>query len=610
MSQAQIGTIKAVPARGEVPVAHTWDAASVFPSDEAFATELAALSTAVPELAAYQGHLGESPAALLAWFDRSEQVLARLWRAYVYASMFSEVDTGDQDATAKRDQVLGLAARVFAATSFTEPELLAIGFATLRRWMQEEPRLAIYAHYVDSLEVRQQHVRSAEVEEVLGLVADPFGTASGTHGILADSDLRFTPARTSTGAELEVAQGTIDALLTNPDREVRRTAWEHYADAHLAFKNTMANCLAAGVKQDVFQARVRRYNSSLEAATAANFIPMTVFHTLIDTYKKHLPTWHRYWAIRRRALGYDTLHEYDIKAPLAKPLPPIPFSQAVEWISEGMRPLGEEYVGILRRGVLAQRWVDIYPNKGKRAGAFSSGAPGTHPFILMSYHDDIFGVSTLAHELGHSLHSYYTWQTQPWIYSNYSMFVAEVVSNFNQALVRAHLLATQPDRDFQIAVIEEAMSNFHRYFFIMPTLARFELELHERVEQGEPLTADGMIGLLDDLFREGYGSEVAEDRERIGITWAEFPTHLYANFYVYQYATGISGAHALAEGVLSGRPGAVDRYLAFLKAGSSQYPLDALKAAGVDLTTSEPVEQTFGVLAGLVDRLEGLVAGS
>jgi len=442
---------------------------------------------------------------------------------------------------------------------------------------------------------------------VMGLVEDPFQTASGVHRILADAELPFAPARDSLGHEIEIAQGTIQALLASPDREVRRTAWERYADAHLAMKNTMATCLAAGVKQDVFRARVRRYPSSLDAAVSANNIPPEVFRNLITTFRANLPTWHRYWALRRRALDLDTFHVYDITAPLTKTQEPLPFNQAAEWILDGLAPLGPEYVETVRRGVLEERWVDIYPNKGKRAGAFSGGSPGTHPFILMSYHDDIFSLSTLAHELGHSMHSYNTWQTQPLAYADYSIFVAEVASNFNQALVRAHLLDANPDPEFQISVIEEAMSNFHRYFFIMPTLARFELELHERVERGEPLTAEGMIGLLDDLFREGYGSEVAEDRERIGITWAEFPAHLYYNFYVYQYATGISGAHALASDVLSREPGAVDRYLSFLKAGSSLFPLDALKLAGVDLTSPEPVERAFANLSDMVDRLEQLI---
>ena len=277
----------------------------------------------------------------------------------------------------------------------------------------------------------------------------------------------------------------------------------------------------------------------------------------------------------------------------------------MEWIAAGMRPLGEEYVEVMRRGSLQQRWVDIYPNQGKRLGAFSSGAQGTHPFILMSYTDDIFSMSTLAHELGHSMHSYYTWQNQPPIYSDYSLFVAEVASNFNQAMVRAHLLELDSDPDFQIAVIEEAMANFHRYFFIMPTLARFELEIHERIERGEALTADGLIALMADLFREGYGDEVEMDTERVGITWAQF-SHLYAPFYVYQYATGISGAHALGNGVLAGEAGAAERYVDFLRAGGSGYPLDLLREAGVDLTSPEPVEETFAVLSSLVDRLEAL----
>ncbi len=279
------------------------------------------------------------------------------------------------------------------------------------------------------------------------------------------------------------------------------------------------------------------------------------------------------------------------------------------WIAEGMRPLGDEYVSALRRGATDARWVDRYPNQGKRQGAFSSGVPGTHPFILLSYNDDLFGLSTLAHELGHSLHSYYAWQTQPFVYSRYSLFVAEVASNFNQALVRAHLLETHADPDFQIALIEEAMSNFHRYFFLMPALARFERAIHHRVEQGDALTADGLVALMADLLGEGYGGEVAVDAERTGSTWMQFSTHLYANFYVFQYATGISGAHALAERVLVGEPGAAERYLSFLKAGGSLYPLDALRQAGVDLSTPEPVERAFAVLARMVDRLEGLLQG-
>jgi oligoendopeptidase F len=600
--------MQTIPPRSEIAIAHTWNAESIFPTTADWEAEFARLAAQLPDLARFQGHLGDGPAALADGLATLDQLHTRLGQLYVYASMSHEVDTTDQDASARYDRTIGLVARGQAAAAFVEPELLVIGIETLLKWAQAEPRLATYVHYFDEIASRGKHIRSAEIEELLGMVRDPFATAAGTHGILVDADLHFEPARDSAGAKYAVAQGTINALLTHAEREVRRTAWESYADAHLAVKNTMASCLAAGIKQQVFMARARRYPSALDASLAASHIPATVFHNLIETFRRNLPTWHRYWRVRRRALGYDTLHTYDIRAPLTAKPPRVPFAQAVEWISAGMQPLGDAYVETMRRGLLEERWVDIYPNQGKRMGAFSSGVQGTHPFILMSYNDDIFSMSTLAHELGHSLHSYHTWQTQPPVYSDYSLFVAEVASNFNQALVRAHLLDHNPDPEFQIALIEEAMANFHRYFFIMPTLARFELESHQRVERGEALTADGMIRLMADLFREGYGGEVAMDDERIGITWGQFSTHLYSNFYVYQYATGISGAHALAAGVLASQPGAAENYLAFLRAGSSSYPLDALRLAGVDLATPEPVEQTFAVLSQLVDRLEQALA--
>ncbi len=588
--------------RSQVPVEQTWDIQSVFPSDSAWEDEIKRVTEQLPQIASFRGRLGESPTVLADWFDMVERVGRSLGKIIVYAGMQHHVDTTDQEAAAKNDRARGVFARVMAAMAFAEPELLNIGFEKLRRWTKEEPRLAIYGHYFDELERRKEHIRSAEVEELLRQVMDPFRTAAATHGILSDAELTFKAA----AGGHEITHSTIGTLLHHPDREVRRTAWENYCDAFLAFKNTMANCLAAGVKQNVFMARARKYKSALEAALLSSHIPVEVFHNLIQTYKKNLPIWHRYWRMRRRALGYDRLYVYDTRAPLTQKTFTIPFKQTVEWICEGMKPLGNEYVQVLRTGVLEQRWVDYAVNKGKRMGAFSSGAPGTHPFIMMSYNDDIFSLSTLAHELGHSLHSYFTWKTQPFIYSRYSLFVAEVASNFNQAMVRDYLLKTQKDPDFHITVIEEAMANFHRYFFIMPTLARFELEIHERVERGEALSAQTLIDLMADLFAEGYGDEVVMDRDRVGITWAQFATHLYANFYVYQYATGISGAHALAEGVLAGEPGAAQRYLEFLKAGGSLFPLDALKLAGVDLASPEPVERTFALMARYVEQLERL----
>ncbi len=593
--------------RAEVAPEHTWDTAGVFADSAAFDAAVDAALARVPAIQAWQGRLGESPALLADALQAIEEFSVEAYRILMYASAEQSVDTTNQEAAARMGRARSLEGQAGAAVAFVEPELMGIGFDTLRRWTQEEPRLAHYGHYIDRLEQLAAHVRSAEVEELLGLAADPFGTAAATHSILTNSEMHFAPATDASGQTLEVAQGTISALVTHPEREVRRQAWESYADAHLAFKNTQATCLETEVKKNVFMARARRYSSALEAATGQTLIPTAVFHNLIETFRRHLPTWHRYWALRKRALGLATFREYDIKAPLTEAKGEIEYAQAVDWICEGLRPLGDEYVSIVRQGCTDLRWVDIYPNKGKGQGAYSTGVPGTHPFIFMNYNNDIFSLSTLAHELGHSLHSYYTNKTQPLAYADYGIFVAEVASNFNQALVRDYLFRTQPDRDFQIAVIEEAMSNFHRYFFLMPTLARFELAIHERVERNQPLTADGMNDLLADLFAEAYGDGVELDRARTGITWAQFSTHLYFNFYVYQYATGLSGAHALARRVLDGAPGAVDAYLGFLKAGASDYPLEVLKRAGVDLSTPEPVEQTFAVLAGLVDRLESLL---
>jgi oligoendopeptidase F len=595
--------------RNDIPVEFTWDTASIYPTPADWEVAVDSLLADIAHMERFRDRLAEGgPALLLECLTYKEDMTNRAQRIGMYAYLDYSVDTTNQDALARLGRARSAQSALWAALAFVEPEVVNLGFDLLSRWTEEDPRFAIYRHFFDNLERSAAHLRSSEIEELLGMLADPFDTASATHNILTNAELVFQPAVGSDPERrVELAQGTVSALVTDPDRNVRRTAWENYADAHLAFKNTMANCLAAGVKQQVFLSRARRYGSALEAALNDYNVPTTVFHNLIATFRKHLPTWHRYWRLRKRALGLDALREYDVKAPLTSAKPYVSYNQAVEWICAGMAPLGDEYVGLVRRGCTSDRWVDIYPNRGKAAGAYSYGTPGTHPFIFMSYNDDLFSLSTLAHELGHSLHSWYTWRTQPLVYERYSLFAAEVASNFNQVLVRDYLFRTQTDRDFQISVIEEAMANFHRYFFIMPTLARFELELHTRAEQGKPLTADGMNSLMADLFAEGYGDEVEMDRARTGSTWAQFSTHLYSNFYVYQYATGISGAHALGQKVLAGEPGAVERYLEFLSAGSSLYPLDALKRAGADLATPEPVEATFAVLERYVARLEELI---
>lgn len=596
---------QALPPRSEIAAEHTWNAPSVYESEAQWAADAESVSEALPQLAAFQGRLGESASVLADWLERSEKYTRIVMKVFFYARMSQAVETTNQAAITLVGQAGSLASRFGATTAFAQPEMLEIGEAKIMQWVESEPRLKIYKAFFSDLFRQAAHVRSAEVEEVLALAGDPFSAIDNTEEMLTGADMKFAPVTGSSGESIDLGQGNISTFLDSPDREARRSAWESYADSYLALKNTLASNYLASVKRDVFFVRARRYPSALEAALFPNNISKEVFDNLINTYRKNLPTWHRYWAIRRRALGVDTLNPYDIWAPISQGEIPVPYTQAVDWISEGLKPLGENYVNTLRRGCLEDRWVDIYPNQAKTQGAFSYGTYDTYPFILMSYDDNLGAMSTLAHELGHSMHSYLTRKTQPFVYSNYSLFVAEVASNFNQAMTRAHLFKTQNDTDFQIALIEEAMNNFHRYFFIMPTLARFELDIHERVEAGKGVTAEDMIGLMADLFSEGYGGEMHIDQNRVGITWAQFG-HLYNNFYVFQYATGISAAHALAGRILDGVPNAAEDYLTFLSSGGALYPVDALKRAGVDMTTPEAVERTFAVLGDYVDRLDQL----
>jgi oligoendopeptidase F len=472
--------------------------------------------------------------------------------------------------------------------------------------MQQEPKLAVHAHAFDDLFRKQAHVRSGEVEELLGMLADPFSNVPQTTSMLTNADFKFVPAVTAKGRKLPVTQSSVHEILGSSDRAARQSGWNSYMDRHLEFKNSLASNLTTSMKAFVFSARARKHQNSLEASLFENAVPVQVFHNLVDTFKRHLPIWHRYFEVRRKALGQRDLAYYDMWAPLSRKKTKLTFEQAVDHISAGLEPLGRDYTEALRRGCLQQRWVDRAPNRGKQNGAFSYGAQGTHPFIMMSFTGDVGSMSTLAHELGHSMHSYLTWEHQPPVYSDYSLFVAEVASNFHQAMVRAHLLNTTRDANFQIELLDEAMSNFFRYFFQMPTLARFELEAHQRVERGQAVTAETMMELMSDLFAEGFGPKVKIDRARVGMIWSTFG-HLFSDYYVFQYATGISGAHALSGRILRGEKNAVEDYLGFLRAGSSAYALDVLEKAGVDLTSPKPIEETFAVMESYVDRLEDLL---
>ncbi|MCE2473886.1 MAG: oligoendopeptidase F [Anaerolineae bacterium] len=593
-----------VPARADVPVESTWNHESVFPSFDAWREEYQAAVAALSEIEPYQGTLAQSPERLAEWFDVHSALARRVWTLFMYPVMWQACDGNNEEIKGMVGQAQGLAGQFTAAVAFAEPELLAMDEETLLGWLQLD-QLSLYQQHIDDLLRKKKHVLSAEVEAVLGLLSDPLGRIESIRSALNDMDLTFEAAVDSAGAPQPLVQSTINKLLADSDREARKNAWRNYADSYLEFNNTLATTYLASVKSNVVRARMRGYESVLHAKLSPGNIPVEVFHNLIDTYKKHIPTWHRYWDVRRRALGYDTIHPWDIWAPLTSDDPALSFPEAVDMIAEGMAPLGADYVATMRRGCLKERWVDYAINEGKSEGAFSFGTYDSMPFIMMSFDGNLSSMSTLAHELGHSMHSHYTRETQPFIYSNYSMFAAEVASNFNQALVRAHLFARNDERAFQLALIQEAMDNIHRYFFIMPTLARFEFEVHSRMENDEPLTPESLNQIMSEFYAEGYGETMSDDPRRTGITWAQFG-HLYEAYYTFQYATGISAAHALANAILAGDD-AVERYLAFLHAGGSDYPIPALQAAGVDMSTPVAVEETFAVLEGLVDRLEGLI---
>ena len=595
--------------RSKVKQNQTWNAESVFKSPAEFEAEVESILASLDSVKKFQGHLGDSPGTFLKAAHALDLLSQRSARMRVYATMSSAVDTADQAGAAMISKAMSALAQVGAASSFVDPELLAVGEERLRQWVNEDARLKLYEHYFNDLFRKQTHVRSAEVEELLGMLRDPFSSTSVTATLLANADFKFKPAREEKNKKVELTQSTFDAILNGSDRKARKTAWENYNDLYLKHKNTLANNLATSIKQNVFNMRARRFDSALEATLFNGDVPKEMFHNLLDIFKKNLPLWHRYWKIRRKALGVKTLHPYDVWAPLTTKKHKVPFEKAVDWICEGLEPMGDEYVSVMRQGCLKDRWVDWAPNAGKRQGAFSTRVPrDTHPFILMSYTDDIGSMSTLSHELGHSIHAYYASRAQPMVYYMYPSIISETASNFNQAMTRAHLLNSNPDKYFQIALLEEAMDNFHRYFFIMPTLARFELETHQRIEKGQALTADAMIELMADLFSEGFGGNMDLDRERVGITWGTFTTHLYIDFYSFQYAIGISAANAIAKRILNGEANAAEDHINFLKAGSSKPPMEIYKIAGVDMTSTKPIEDAFEVLGDYINRLEELTS--
>ncbi|MCC6310219.1 MAG: oligoendopeptidase F [Trueperaceae bacterium] len=599
-----------LPDRKDVDPAFTWNLQAAYETEAAFEADLAGADQDLTRLLAFQGRLGEGAKVVADFFDAYWPTLEKLQRLRIYATMPLAVDQNDQAGRARAGRFQALAARFSTDLAFAQPELLAIGAERLARFQAQEPRLADLTRYFERLEESRPHVRSSEVEDVIGRAADPASAFERAYNSLANGELPFKPVEHA-GQTYEVARSTYPSLIASPDRELREKAFDSYTRAFLAHKDTLTDLYVGRIKQSVFTARVRGYEDTVAEQLEPREVPREVLTNVLDVFKKNVGVWHRYWEARRKLLGVERLAEWDVFAPLAN-TPPLPYSRAIEHVLAGMAPLGEEYLTPLRKGLLEDRWVDVYPNRGKRDGAFATRFYRGQSYVMMSYQDNLESMSTLAHELGHVMHSRLMDERQPLANANYAMIVAETASNFNQALVRAHLLSVTTERQARLAVLEEAFHNFHRYFFIMPTLVRFELETHQAVERGEGLTAQRLVSSMQRLYQEGYGAAIQAD-ERTGITWAQFG-HLYMPFYTFQYAVGIAAAAALAADVRAGFERGDDeparRYLEFLKAGSALKPLDLFRSAGVDMATPAPIEKAFAVVEGHVRELEELAASA
>ncbi|MGM9987291.1 MAG: oligoendopeptidase F [Bacillaceae bacterium] len=598
-------TVKKLPTRNEIPKELTWKLEDIFATDADWEKEFKEIEAMLPKLSEYKGKLGESSETLLALFTVQNEILMRLGKLYTYSHMRYDQDTTNSfyqgyDARAKM-----LYTKAGSEMAYIVPELLSIDEEKLQSFISENKELNIYQHAIDEINQQRPHVLSKEEESLLAQASDAMGTASNTFGMLNNADLKFPSIEDEDGHEVEVTHGRYTRFLESADRRVRKDAFEAVYDTYGKFKNTFASTLSGVVKKDNFYATVRHYESARQAALSNNNIPESVYDQLIEAVTDNLHLLHRYVDIRKRALGLDEIHMYDLYTPLVKDVKmEVTYDEAKEYLLKGLKPMGEEYLNILREAY-EQGWVDVMENVGKRSGAYSSGAYGTHPYILMNWQDNVNNLFTLAHEFGHSVHSYYTRKTQPYIYGDYSIFVAEVASTCNEALLNDYLLKTTEDKAQRLYLINHYLEGFRGTVFRQTMFAEFEHLIHKKAQEGEALTPDLLTELYYDLNKKYFGENIVIDKE-IGLEWARIP-HFYYNYYVYQYATGFSAATALSKQILEEGESAVERYVEFLKSGSSNYPIEVLKKAGVDMTTKEPIEEALKVFEEMLTEMEELL---
>ncbi|MFO7254943.1 MAG: oligoendopeptidase F, partial [Bacillota bacterium] len=594
-----------VPDRASIPEEDRWRLEDIFPNDEAWEAAFHELEGLIDKLAAFRGTLGQSGEQLLAFLQLNDEVGQRAEALWGYAHMRLDEDTTHPESQGRQARALNLLVRLESAVAFATPEILAIPPEQLERFLQETPGLEGYRHALDEIQRRRPHTLSEAEERLLAMAGEVGQSPAQIFQMINEADIRFPTVRDEAGREVEITHARFLKLMESRDRRVRRETFQGLYATYQKQRNTLAATLAAQVQKNIFFARARRFGSALEAALFPSNIPVSVYTNLIETVRQGLPALHRYMALRKRALGLDEHHMYDIYTPIVPEVTVrIPWQEAQELAAAALAPLGEEYVRVLREG-FRSRWIDVYENRGKRSGAYSTGVYGVHPYVLLNYQETLDDLFTLVHEMGHALHTYFSNRSQPYVYANYSIFVAEVASTLNEALLAHHLLERWDDRARRLYVLNHQLDTFRTTLFRQTMFAEFEQQIHQEAEAGRPLTAERLAELYGELNAAYHGPAVVNDEE-IRLEWARIP-HFYMNFYVYQYATGFSAAQALARRILEEGQPAVEAYLAFLSSGSSDYPLAVLQRAGVDMTSPEPVRQAIQAFHELVQELERLL---
>ncbi len=591
--------------RKDIPKEKQWDLESMFVDFNAWESSYNKAKEMAKNFESYKGKVIVSSENLYNVLNDMGELYRITEHLYAYAHMKLDEDTREGDSQALSDKGLGLYVEVEEKTSFVVPEILTLDLAILEKYYQEEPELKLYKKHIENIMRQKEHILSAREESILAQMGEVANSPQKIFSMLNNADIKFPTIKDEEGKDVEVTHGNFIPLMESKDRDVRKRAFEALYSTYKGFKNTFAASLNGDLKKNIFNATVRNYKSSREASLDQNNITLSVYDNLINSIHNNLDSMYKYMEIRKRALGVEELHMYDLYTPIVKDVDfKISYEEGIELVKKALTPLGDEYMAVVEEG-FSSRWIDIYENRGKRSGAYSSGSYDSKPFILLNYHDTLDNVFTIAHELGHSIHSYFTRKTQPFVYGDYSIFVAEVASTANESLLMDHMLNNVKDKNEKLYLLNHYLESFRTTVFRQTMFAEFEKMINEYLESGGALTADYLCETYKKINELYYGPNVVVDDE-IAMEWARIP-HFYYNYYVFQYATGYSAAVALSQKILEEGKPAVDRYINFLKSGSSDYPLNVLKAAGVDMTTEEPVNNAMKLFSKLVDEMDKLI---